>query len=255
MAGILSAIGLGWEIGSAIGGLFKGKKTATQAVNVQTQATGTANKKLKRTTKQGMKQLQFHHKIGRRGLARYNRANKKLQKIVFRPHLFKKTPAYRLGLREGRSGLENYLSRTGNLLSGTGLQALTKFNQDYAWAGHQKHMNNLMNYLSATEPLMNIGYRATAGRADLLKGYGGASSKLSQSLGPIRAQGTYDAYNSTMGNMGAIGQGIQGLAGYFKKPNTTKSSYSPSSSKSLSSYVNPATYRPASWGQQYQWLN
>lgn len=126
--------------------------------------------------------------------------------------LFEKDPGYDFRMNQGITAMDRSANARGIGMSGGTLQALNRYNQDYA-------SNEYTNYVNRLSALAGIGQSSTNAAANLGATSMNSMSTIMQNQGNARA----NAYQSSYGAMNnALQGGLSNLATWqYAKPKTT----------------------------------
>lgn len=134
---------------------------------------------------------------------------------------FYNSPDYNFAYQQGQNATQNVLSAQGNLLSGSGLAALTNFGQGLASQQYGNYFNRLLS-------LANMGETAASNMAGTSTQAAGQIGNTMQGVGQANASGYVGMANAISGGVGGAANSLAlpYMANYLKG---TTSSYAPMS--------------------------
>lgn len=177
--------------GSLLGGLF-GRSSANRAANVQAQAAREATELNREIFDTTSGYFAPYREAGANALRAY-------QGAVGTD--FTQSPGYEFRLGEGMRAIEGSAAARGNLMSGSTLQALQRYGQDYA-------TNEYGNWLNRLGGIMQQGQASAGMQANL-------GQNFAANQGNILAQGANAQAAGIMGGANAMTQGINNAFGTY----------------------------------------
>jgi len=199
-----------WMAAASIASGFLGANAASDAADVQAQATRDAQAAQERMFE---RQVQLQEPWRKAGEAALNKLVPLTEYKKFDMSQFQADPGYAFRLSEGMKALDRTAAARGGLLSGAALKGAQRFGQDL---GSQEYTNAFNRYqteraaqLQPLQSLAGVGQTAANTLTGAYGNFGAQTGQNLQDIGSARASGYLGGQNALSSALGQAGQMYQ----------------------------------------------